>query len=69
MMSVNLGHPAGHAHFFQVSIILSEGREDIGIISYNECFLTRSSRKKRLKGFDCACPGYQTTQQDGYDRE
>ena len=31
-MSVNLGHPAGHAHFFQVSIIVSEGRKDIGIM-------------------------------------
>ena len=31
-MSVNLGHPAGHAHFFQVSIIVSEGREDTGIM-------------------------------------
>ena len=31
-MSVNLGHPAGHAHFFQVLMIVSEGREDIGIM-------------------------------------
>ena len=31
-MSVNLGNPPGHAHFFQVSIIVSEGREDIGIL-------------------------------------
>ena len=31
-MSVNLGHPAGHAHLFQVSIIVSDGREDIGIM-------------------------------------
>ena len=31
-MSVNLGYPAGHAHFFQVSMIVSEEREDIGIM-------------------------------------
>ena len=31
-MNVNLGHPAGHAHLFQVSIIVREGREDIGIM-------------------------------------
>ena len=32
-MSVNLGHPVGHVHFFEVSIIVSEGRENIGIMS------------------------------------
>ena len=52
-MSVNLGHLAGHAHFFQVSIIVSEGREDIGIMDaslvdhFEEAF-------KRLQ-VDCAC--------------
>ena len=36
--SVSFGHVVGeakgygHAHFFQVSIIVSEGREDIGIM-------------------------------------
>ena len=31
-MSVNLGHSAGHAHFFQDLMIVSEGREDIRIM-------------------------------------
>ena len=32
-VSVNLGRPAGHAHFFQVSIIASEGGEDISVMN------------------------------------
>ena len=57
-MSVNLGHPAGHPHFFQVSIIVCEGRENIGIMDAST-----------VDHFEEALVGYQTTKQDGYDRE
>ena len=51
-MSVNLGHPAGHAHFFQVSMIVSEGRENIGIIVASSV----DHFEEAIKRFsDCPC--------------
>ena len=52
-MSVNLGHPAGHAHFFQVSIIVSEGREDIGIM--DACLVDHCEEAFKRLQVDCAC--------------
>ena len=49
-MSVNLGHPAGHAHFFQVLIVVSEGREDIGTITITRIYILRwRSRCRRRR--------------------
>ena len=47
-MSVNLGHPAGEAHFFQGSIIVSAVREEWMLPQW-------TISKKPSKGFDCAC--------------
>ena len=65
-MSTNLIHPAGHAHFFEVSITMSEGTEDIGIMDASSVDHFKEAFKRLSLPFSIT---KQKNSQDSYDRE